>query len=172
MANPIVFCVKESVAEIKKLIRKSNPFFVPRLNVLLECKKNETTGISKLRLAEKTGVDPNSVQKWRHLYIKGGITVLLSHKKKGNRPSVFTKEDHKKIEEKLNDAKNSVRGFVELQRWIKDNLSKEVNYKTLHRYVKFHFKAKVKVARKSHIKKDVKQEEAFKKTSVQSAEKK
>ena len=43
-----------------------------------------------------------------------------------------------------------------------------MSYKTLHGYVVRKYKAKIKVARKSHIKKDVQAVEALKKTSNRS----
>ena len=139
--------------------------------MLIECKKHELEGLSKRMLAEAISVDPNSIQSWRTMYIKGGITALLSHNKAGFKPSVFTQEDHHAIKGKLHDADNPVIGFVELQRWIKENLGKEILYITVVNYTKRHFHAKVKVARKSHINKDEKAVETFKKTSVQSVSK-
>jgi hypothetical protein len=53
--------------------------------------------------------------------------------------------------------------------WIKDNyIPSGINYQTINSYVKRHFKAKLKVTRKSHIKKDEKAVESFKKTSGKS----
>jgi hypothetical protein len=44
-----------------------------------------------------------------------------------------------------------------------------VKYKTLYSYVRLNFDTKIKVARKSHVKKDEQAVEDFKKTSVKSA---
>jgi hypothetical protein len=41
-------------------------------------------------------------------------------KGKAGKPSVFTKEEHKKMAEKLHDAKNGLVGYTELQQWIKE----------------------------------------------------
>lgn len=171
MAAAIKFQITESEAELKKLLKKSSNFIAPRLRMLIECKKQEETGISKRALADAIGIDSNSANTWRNKYINGGISNLLSHGKKGFKPSVFTEQDHKAIKDKLHDAKNPVIGFVELQHWIKENLDKEVIYITVLKYAKRHFGAKVKVARKSHINKDEKAGEALKKTSVKSVNK-
>jgi hypothetical protein len=90
---------------------------------------------------------------------------------KGNKPSVFTKEEHQKIEAKLNDAKNPMRGFKELNEWIIEEFKKEVKYNTTLKYTIKNFGAAVKVARKSHIKKDEEAVETFKKTLVEPVKK-
>ncbi len=70
----------------------------PRIGMIIEIKKNESTGISKTALASLVGVDPNSLQKWRTLYLNKGIEAILIHNKTGFRHSVFTKEEHASIE--------------------------------------------------------------------------
>ena len=72
---------------------------------------------------------------------------------------------------KLGDESNGIVGFNELLDWFDKKFKTEINYKTFHGFVVRKFKAKIKVARKSHIKKDPEAIEAFKKTSVKSAEK-
>ena len=108
----------------------------------------------------------NSVQTWRKVYENGGIEELTKHQKNGFKPSVFTLNEHDQIEKKLNDPKNGLRGYVELLDWVESEFKKEVKYNTLLNYSIKNFGSKVKVARKSHINKDVKTVEAFKKTSV------
>lgn len=58
---------------------------------------------------------------------------------------------------------------MELLDWIKNEFKKEIKYNTLLKYSIKNFGSKVKVARKSHIKKDEEAVKAFKKTSVKSA---
>lgn len=93
------------------------------------------------------------------------------HKKTGFRPSVFTKDEHASIEKKLKDPKNGLRGYVELLDWIENEFKKQIKYNTLLKYSIKNFGSKVKVARKSHIKKDEEAVSTFKKTSVKSAKK-
>lgn len=169
MASPKIIIIKESLKELKQLYRKSTPFLAPRIRVLILLKEHESEGISKRAVSAIVGVSSNSVQQWRQLYEKEGIKGILSHNKKGFKPSVFTKEEHKAIETKLNDNKNGLRGYVELLSWIEKEFKKKVKYNTLLKYSIRKFGSKVKVARKSHIKKDEQAVEAFKKTSVKSA---
>ena len=171
MSKPIIFIIQESVPQIKKLIRNHDQFLAQRLRVLLECKKHEHIGISKRDLSKNTGYNHNSVQKWRKMYIHGGLEALLSHNKTGFKPSSFTEYEHELLSTKLHDAQNGLIGYKELQRWVESEMSKVVNYKTIYGYVRLNFGTKIKVARKSHVKKDDEAVEVFKKTSIKSARK-
>ena len=169
MSAPKQIQIKESLNELRKLQKSSIPMIANRIRVLIELKKHQATGISKRAVADIIGVNQNSVQTWRSMYLSGGIDAILSYQKREGRPSVLTKEEHQKIEEKLKDPKNGLRGFTELQNWVEQEFEKTILYNTLFKYSQRHFGAKVKVARKSHIKKDEEAVSAFKKTLVNSA---
>ncbi len=79
------------------------------------------------------------------------------------------KEEHQKMAMKLNDPKNGIRGYKELLEWVNKELSKDMKYITLVKYTERHFGSKIKVARKSHIKKDEEAVTTFKKTSLKNA---
>jgi len=167
MANPIKIIIKESITELKALKRKHGELIGKRIQILIELKKNENTGVSKRNVSDSTGINHNTVLKWRKIYDKDGIAPLLVHNRKvGYKKSVFTEEEHNKIELKLNDPENGIVGFQEFKKWIETELKKEVLYITVVKYLQRKFNAKLKVGRKSHIKKDDKAVEVFKKTSV------
>ena len=136
--------------------------------MLIELKKSGTNGISKRQLAKLIGVDPNSIQKWRTIYLKKGIAGITCDGRVGFKPSLITKEEYKKIEHKLNQSEDALRGYKELMQWIKEELGKELKYTTVVEYAKRHFKSKIKVARKSHVLKNEASVSTFKKTSVRS----
>lgn len=171
MSSPKKFLVKESEYEIKKLMKKSSPMISKRLHSLLIFKRHEDIGISKRQVADEIGVSHNSVQSWRTLYIKGGIQLLTSHSNIGYKPSKINKEQEEELKNQLENPNNGMVGFIELLDWFNSTFQTEINYKTFHGFVVRKFKAKIKVARKSHIKKDAKAVEDFKKTSVESAKK-
>lgn len=166
MSHPKQIKITETEKEIKALIKKSIPFIAQRLRVLLVIKQNEINGISKRDVSKLAGVDPNSVQNWRTIYIDKGIEGILTHNKIGFKPSVFTKEEHLKIKEKLNDPQNGLQGYVELKQWMEAEFKKQYQYRTIVNYCVVNFKSKVKVARKSHVKKDEVAGATFKKTSA------
>jgi transposase len=169
MSAPKQFIIKESIAELRKLQKSSIPMIANRLRAMIEFKKHDNTGISKRVVANIIGVNHNSVQSWRSLYIAGGIKGLMGYIKQEGRPSIITEKEHQQMEKKLKDPKNGLRGYVELQAWAEKEFKKPIKYNTLLKYSMREFGSKVKVARKSHVKKDDEAVDAFKKTSVKNA---
>jgi transposase len=169
MSSPKIIHVSQSMEELKKLLKTSSNFLVPRIMMLVEIKKSEGKGISKRDLAALIGENLNCVQAWRSMYVSGGITLLLSHKKTGFKPSVITAKEHEAIDRKLRDPQNGLRGYTELVSWIEKEFQKNIHYNTLYKYCVREFGSSVKVARKSHIKKDPQAVAAFKKTLNQPA---
>jgi transposase len=172
MSLPKTIQVKESLAELKKLLKQSAKLIIPRVRMLIELKRHEDIGgISKRSLAELVGVNHNSIQTWRTLYVEGGLSKLTSYIKNEGRPTILSEEEHQAIKSKLHDSKNGLRGYVELLYWVGTTFKKEIKYNTLLKYTNREFKASVKVARKSHVKKDDEAVSTFKKTSRKSARK-
>ncbi len=171
MALPKIIVIKDTETEIKHRLKTSTPFIAQRLRVLLILKQHEATGLSKREAATLAGVCPDSVHKWRTLYVREGIDGLVKHNKIGYKPSVFTPDEHARLGEKLNDLNNGLRGYVELKEWIRKEFGKDILYRTVVSYCVTNFHSSVKTARKSHINKDTEKVEGFKKTSDKSAKK-
>jgi transposase len=85
-----------------------------RIQALLIFKRNEDSGLSKRLVADEIGVNHNSVQTWRTLYIEGGIKLLMLHSKTGYKPSKITAEQELALKEQLNNPLNGMAGFIEL----------------------------------------------------------
>ncbi|MBA2611655.1 MAG: hypothetical protein H0U95_06785 [Bacteroidetes bacterium] len=171
MSLPKQIVIKESLSELKDLQRKSGELISKRLRILIEFKKYEKTGISKRAVSENTGINHNSITKWRTIYLNVGIGAFLKHGRIGFKKSVIDIVSHKAIEKKLKDPKNGLRGYKELHQWVFKNLNLDIEYNTLVKYSMRHFGTKIKVARKSHVKKDEDAVTSFKKTLVISAQK-
>lgn len=171
MSFALYIPVKETMSQLKVELKKAKPMFVPRIKMLIEMKKAGDAGISKRSLMELVGTGSQSIHNWRTMYKNGGLDLLLSHNRRGFKPSVFTKEERQQLQDVLENPTNYINGYVELNEWVKTEFNKEIKYNTLLKYCVRNFKSKVKVARKSHIKKDKEAVEAFKKTSVVSANK-
>jgi transposase len=118
MALPFAITVKESINELRSLQRKHGELIGKRLLMLIEIKKHSKTGISKRDLSKITGINHNSIVKWRKQYNRQGLESLLIHGRVGGfKKSVVSKEDHKKIEKLLTNPKNGIRGYTELLEW-------------------------------------------------------
>jgi len=171
MSAPKKIVIKESEKEIKMLIKNSIPMISSRFKALLVFKHYEQTGVSKLVVAKETRLNQNSIQKWRTMYITGGVALLKLHNKKGFKPSVINEAQEAQLSKILHDPLNGIVGFVELLEWYNKEYDTNINYKTFHGFVVRKFQAKIKVARKSHVNKDEEAVATFKKTSVKSANK-
>jgi hypothetical protein len=164
--------IKEDLNTLKILAKNGNELIKKRIRLLIELKKGKSNAQSKLVLATKLGVNHNSIVKWRNLYILNGIEALLQDGRKGGyKPSVVSKQEHEKLEILLNNKHNQIVGYTELLNWVNKELKKEMKYITLVKYVERHFGTKIKVARKSNIKKDLEAVDTFKKTSLKNAKK-
>jgi transposase len=162
MSKALTILVKESIAELKQLHKAQSLFLRPRVLMLLEIKKSEKP-LSKNELAAIVGANHNTIQRWRKLYQSGGLSALLEHQRGGKRREVITPVMHKAIEKKLTNAKEAFHSFTQLQQWVDQNYLKGIKYVTLNAYVKKHFGAKLKVARKSHVNKSEEAVKNFKK---------
>ena len=70
---------------------------------------------------------------------------------------------HQAIHRRLTSPKDAFTSYVDLINWIVENyIPNGINYHTVNKYVKRHFGAKLKVSRKSHIKKDENAVDTFK----------
>lgn len=171
MANALKIIVKEALPELKKMMKNSAPHHTPKLKMLMVIKRSDRD-LNKNELADLIGVNHNSIQKWRKKYQSGGIKGLLSDGRIGFKPSIISKEVHEQIRIKLHNPEGAFTSFKDLQQWVDEKFKKGINYNSLRHYVKRHFGAKLKVARKSHVKKDKEAGALFKKTSLKSVKKK
>ena len=171
MANALKIIVKETLLELKKMLKSSPPHQTPKIKMLILIKESEID-LTKNELAVQIGVNHNSAQSWRKEYQSGGIKALLSDGRIGFKPSVISEEAHEQIRIKLHNPEGAFTSFKDLQQWVDANFAKGINYNSLRHYVKRHFGAKLKVARKSHVKKDKEAVQLFKKTSIKSVKKK
>jgi len=171
MAKAKSLNVTEDLGELRKLHKSAPLHLAPRIKMLLVVKQSDQA-LSKNELAEQVGVNHNSIQQWRSKYVRGGMEELIKDGRVGFKPSVISKQVHQQIKVKLNNPQGAFTSYKDLQQWVDRDLVKGINYNTLRHYVKRNFGAKLKVARKSHVKKDKEAGELFKKTSTRSVKRK
>ena len=164
MAKPLYVNIKEDLPTLKSYLKKQSPHLKSRIQMLILLKKSDTP-LSKNDLAKQLGVNPDSVQRWRKSYVDGGIEKLLVYNRTSNVKPLINEHIKKELEKKLNNPTEGFRSFKEMHDWIKENHLPLIHYQTVHKYSKRTFGAKLKVARKSHIKKDIEAVGEFKKNS-------
>ena len=160
MAKSVVITVKENISDLKVLYGKAPIHLRPRYKMLLLIAGGQT---GSQELAAKTGVSRNTIAAWKHSYNEGGIEQLTSDQRGGDFKSNISVDAKKKIEKKLSDPKKAFTSFTEAQTWLKEELGIDKNYHAVNKYLKRNFGAKLKVGRKSHVKKDEAAVAVFKK---------
>ena len=88
---------------------------------------------------------------------------MLEVKSGGNNTRKISDKMALSIEQKLSDSKTTITSYVELLELLREELNESVNYGALYAHCKRKHKSKLKVARKSHYKKDENAEAFFKK---------
>lgn len=164
MAKQIDIEVKESVSELNKLLLKqhniSNRSRIKMLLLIREKKVTYTKDLMpKLKHCRKT------IYNWIALYRHGGLAQLLTSNKGGNNTPLIEEQTKVALAEKLSDTATQITSYIELLDWVQQNYQANVNYAALYKHCRVHHNSVLKVARKSHHKKDEQAVEAFKKTT-------
>lgn len=160
MSLPVKLSVKESKSELQQLKRKVGTHLVPRIKMLL-CIHS---GIDKNpELAAKVGASLRSIIRWKQQYQSEGIEGLLKSKQGCGRKPALGEKEQQQLESKLSDPKNGFRSYLEIQQWIEKSLGIRVEYQALYKFLRRRYGTKLKVGRKSHIKKDEEAVAFFKK---------
>jgi len=160
MATPLIITVKENIPDLKILYSKAPIHLRPRYKMILLIAGGQ---MSSTELAAKTGVSRNTISTWKRSYSEGGIEKLTSDQRGGDFKSNISDDDKKKIEQKITDPKKAFTSFIDAQAWLKQELGIDKNYHAVNKYLKRNFGAKLKVGRKSHVKKDEAAVAVFKK---------
>ena len=156
-----VILIQEELPALKKVLKRHPLHVRPRIQMLILIKEGHSS--SKQALATALGVNPNSTQNWKQRYERGGLEALLSDLRGGYKKSVIDEPTDKAILAKLSDVYNSPRSYKELQQWVSENYVRDINYHTLNKHVKKKHGARIKVARKTHVRKDEQAVATFKK---------
>jgi transposase len=165
MPKKINIHIKETLPELESMRRKaSSRLKEDRLMALILIKKGKF--IYQSRIAQKLGYTAKTVRGWLKAYAEKGIAACLEVNSGGNTSSVISPEAHRFLESTLSNPKSAVSSYVELSHLLWQQHKIQVKYMTLYGYCKRNFGSKLKVARKSHYKKDEQAVEAFKKNPL------
>ena len=160
MPSSISIIIQEGIDELKALHTKSAPAMKPRLKMLISLSKGITV-VSEL--AARTGVSAATICAWKNKYRNGGLQALISEGRGGDKRSGITSDQKQKIAGKLSDPKAGLLSYGQAQAWLREELGIEKEYHALNKYLKRNWGTKLKVGRKSHVKKDEAAVAVFKK---------
>lgn len=114
-------------------------------------------------IGKKLGRTEKTIREWLKAYSENGFSELMEIKSGGNNTRTISDRAIELIEKKVTDSKTTITSYVELQLMIEKELKEKIEYGTLYSHCKRKFQSKLKVARKSHYKKDENAEAFFKK---------
>jgi transposase len=161
MFMPMTLTIRES-AEALKLRKQHCPVHLrPRVKMLQLLL--EDSWCSNQVLADKTGAGLRTIARWVKIYANDGIDKLLQENRGGARNSCFTQEELQAIQERLADPKDCFTSYVQATDWINASFGTDHCYSTVNQLLKRRFGTKLKVGRKSHVKKDEAAAAVFKK---------
>jgi len=105
-------------------------------------------------VALRLGIHRITVYRWLKQYSDGGLSSLLKILHPTGRPRVIPSAVVTGLSKKLSEEACEFKSYKEIAAWIKDNYQISVKYPTLYKQVHSRMKAKLKVPRRSSIKKE------------------
>ena len=151
--------ITESVSELKRLLRKTPVGYQKQRLTALYLFRSGQAG-SRKQVADLIGVHRKTVGQWLSTYASEGLDALLDREYSPGRPSRLSQAQ----QDVLREALKRPQGFSNYQQivdYIADTFGVEMKYKTVHGLVHYKWKAKLKVPRKSHEKKNEIECDAF-----------
>lgn len=115
-------------------------------------------------IANKLGRNEKTIREWLKTYSIEGFSGLINVKSGGNNTRTLSDQVIKLIEDKVTNPKTTITSYVELLLLLEEQTGETIAYGALYSHCRRKFKTKLKVARKSHYKKDVNAEAFFKNT--------
>lgn len=161
MPKKIDISIKESVDYLVKSYSKSTSRLQQdRIKTLLFVAEKKYHFQSDI--AKKLGRNEKTIRQWLNQYATEGFSGLMSVKSGGNNTRTLSDKVIDLIEQKVTDANSTITSYVELQFLLEEQTNEKVAYGALYSHCRRKFKSKLKVARKSHYKKDSNAEAFFK----------
>jgi transposase len=154
--------IKEGPAELLKMIRGENrPLVQARLQALYLYKSGQEQDYAAI--GKQVGYERHTIGKWFGLYREQGLGVLQQLEMGKKAGSIISGQALAALQEKLNSTTDYFTSYKQIHRWLAQAHNIHLSYEHVHRFVRYSLKAKLKVVRKSNLKKDAVAEEAFKK---------
>ncbi|TXK45728.1 hypothetical protein FVR03_12330 [Pontibacter qinzhouensis] len=163
MGKALTIEIKESPEELLRLSRKQkHPLAQARLRAFYLCQSGQAGSCEQL--SEQLGYERHAVGRWLRLYRERGLAACLEVATTGRpRGSVIGGRALEELQAKLSDAGHYFTSYKQIQRWLKQEHGIGLSYEHVHRFVRYRLGAKLKVVRRSNLRKDAAYEEKFKK---------
>src|SRR5512147_166461 len=163
MSRPLNIFIIETADELKQLMHAQQKAKLKERIQALYLLRNERAKTLQ-DLADFLGRSISTIESWLTLYRKKGVLGLLAWNYSGGQPPAIPEPVLTELREKLSQPP-AFKSYGEIQQWLKEEYGLEIHYKTVHQTVHYKLKAKLKVARPTHIKRDDTAVVEFKKNS-------
>ena len=152
MSRPLNLFIIETADELKQLMpTQKNAKLKERIPALYLLKTGRATTLKDV--AASLGRSRSTIESWLTHYRPGRWLGLLAWKYHGGRRPAIPEPILAELREKLSQSQG-FKNSGEIQQWLKDHYEMNIHYKTLHQTVHYKLKAKLKVARPSHLKRE------------------
>lgn len=143
--------ITESVEELNALMKESkNTTEKDRLRMLYLLKSGEAK--TRKEVARLLGMCRETIGQWLAKYETGGLEQLLERRYAPGRQSYMTPSQLETLRSKLNEP-DGFSSYVEIHQYVTETFGVAISYKGIYDLVRNKWGAKLKVPRKSHIKK-------------------
>jgi len=154
------FVISEELGELEKYKTRITDFkSSQQLNCLILIKSEKYKTLHEV--ASHFGVSYSTVQRWLSIYKSQGIDKLLQPQSRDKPSKIMTDQATRALSKRLHSSKNPFSGYVEVQQWLLKEHSIKIKYQWLWKFMRTKMKSRLKVPRKTNIKKEKGAEEIF-----------
>jgi transposase len=107
---------------------------------------------TRRQVAYLLGVHRDTVGRWLAAYATGGILQMLMIAKAPGKARLLSPEVQQLLRQRLAHPEGFA-SYKAIWQWLRQEYGLAIAYKTVHKFVRYTLRAKLKVPRKSHIKK-------------------
>ncbi|MBG6062326.1 transposase [Flavobacterium sp. CG_9.1] len=166
MPKKISITIEENIDFLEKSYSKAQGSLKQdRIKTLIYIKTKQYFFQSEI--AKKLGRTEKTIRDWIQSYSRDGFSGLTTVRSGGNNTKTISDAMILLIEKKVTNSSTTITSYVELKLLLEEELKEEIDYGALYSHCRRKFKSKLKVARKSHYKKDENAEAFFKKPKKQ-----
>ncbi len=143
--------IKEDISQLEQMLKTEKDARLKERILALYLIK---TGQAKTRIAlgKMLAKYRTTIGDWLKEYENNGMSGLLTIQTHSNRKPAIPPDVLEQLKQKLKDPEG-FNSYKAIQIWIATEFNISVPYKTLHNIVRYRLKSKLKVGRKSHVKK-------------------
>jgi transposase len=155
--------IMESAEELLKRSRKqAPPLAQARLRAFYLYRSGQAVEYGQI--AKEVGYERHAVGQWFRCYREKGLEACLRIDPGGHkRDSAIKGKALEELMQRLASPTGCFTSYRQIHQWLLEEHGIALSYEHVHRFVRRHLGAKLKVVRKSNVKKDAAYEEKYKK---------